>query len=596
MGDSSRRARIVGFDTETWRGRAVLLGSEDGYHCEPRGFYEVASFLLRERYWAAWNLTYDAQACLAWLPRDVLKRLGLTTRATWDGGLALGEVFVRWVPGKMFTLRAGKRSTTVLDAWPFYQCSLDSAARKYLDEGKDPMPRTWFKRVRAVLRGPNRDRFVAYCVKDAALAGRLYRLVAGGMKRLGIEPRRAVSPGTYAACYFRGQMKAERLPRAYQRPASRAFYGGRIEVFRRGLVEDAEVYDIRSAYPAEVAGLVSLQGATVLEEKEPREDAAYGVFRVRWTVRPGPFVHLVPLRLPDGLVIYPSGTWRAWTDLDTLRAARETGAAEAEVLKGWQWVPRSWEYPWRAKVERLFKLRERPEMKLPAKLVLNSLYGKLAERVKVARRLRGVLDPREDVVWPWGSEGPPFVRREERPPTSNVLLAAAVTARVRVRVYKALLAAGNAPVFAATDSVALLGGSPPPGLLGPSLGSWDREYRGPLLVVGSGVYARTAQEGPGWSWKVRGFHTRDLGAMLRERPQGRVLPLRELRAVSLGQLVRWKLGTWADLNVLKSCPRSLDLDFDRKRVWENPAPRCRDILGGCETGGPPRYYGVLRPG
>lgn len=583
----------VGLDTETHRGRAILLctGSSGRSLLFPAGFTDVARWLLAESRYVVWNVTYDAQAVLAWLPKTVLRRLGAI------GTAERGGVRIRWVPDKLLELREarpGGRSCVVTDAFPYYQSGLDAAARATLGEGKREVPRSWLRAMRTRLRDARtRGKVLSYCAWDATLAERLYARVAGPLRRLGARPSRPVSPGSYAAHYFRGAMAECRVERRLSRLADRAYWGGRIECLARGFFPRADVYDIRSAYPAVLADCIAPRACVVSRGcEEPRPDAAYGLFRVRWDMSPGETCYPVPREADGspGLVTYPCGSWEDWTDLHTCREGIARGYV-AEVLQSVQWLVRRPRRPFRAGIRELWKLRRDPELSQAAKLVLNSAYGKLAERVRRAERVTRVRTGDRT----WWEPGAPWCVVEREPKHASVLVAAHVTASVRMRVYRALAGAGEAAVFAATDSVALLAGTRPPHPLGTALGAWKPESRScALLVVGAGVYARRDAGARDWRWKTRGFHAVDLRAlMLAAGPGARSVRLSELRAVSLRQLARWKLGRWEDMNVLRATPRRLDLGFDRKRWWPLGRPSVGRLLAGAELSLPLWYHGAL---
>ena len=149
-----------GFDTETQDGIAVLLTRKDSYLLFPKSFDAVAEFLLRYRHNVAFNLEYDVRACLAYLPPEVWQSLYYTKGAT-HGPWKLG-----YLPGKRFVItdtRTGARAS-YYDAYPFFQQTLEAAARATLGEGKAEIPRAWYSRMEPLLRrkGWRREKIIAY--------------------------------------------------------------------------------------------------------------------------------------------------------------------------------------------------------------------------------------------------------------------------------------------------------------------------------------------------------------------------------------------------------------------------------------------------
>lgn len=605
----TKAARLpVGFDTETHDGRAVLLCTPATALVEPRGWREVRDWLLdRGPLLVAWHVTYDSQAVLAWAPRRLLRRLATVGRADWeerDGRWTR----LRWVPGKFFALSRGlvvpdarrpdarlydalarrwvpgafrsARSVTIVDALPYYQMGLGEAARSVLGEEKGDPGVPWSE-LKAALGDARRDRVVAYCQRDALLAEKLYAHVHGALSRLGPAPRRPVSPASWASSLFSAAMAP--LPWRLSKAARRAYHGGRIEVFRRGSVERAWRYDLRSAYPSEEARLADAREClNATGRGAPHEEAVYGLYRVRVSIPPEVPYPPVPLRRRGEPTVYPCGRWTTWTDLHTARVLAERGWADRWGPKA-EWYATGDARPFEEGVVRLYALRADPTLKQACKLVLNALYGKLAETRREWREA-------SEVGWRrpvrWLEDGPWYLARETPGRRANVLYSLHVTAAVRLRLFRALEAAGDSALYCHTDSVAA--SRPLPLDVGPGLGQWGVEAEGePCRIVGSGVYGWLGADG--WDWSTRGFGWRDLGPLLEAAPDARELVVDDLRAASLLDLARSREPLWDALNVLAETPRALRLDFDRKRVWDVEAPDARALLAGSH-GSRPWYW------
>lgn len=590
----------VGFDTETHDGRAVVLGTPADALVLPRSWPEVRDWLLaRGPLLVAWNVTYDAQAVIAWAPRKLYRRLATIGRAEWEERDKL-VTRLRWVPGKFFGLSRGRydlrsrgrgrrrervwrqtKAVTVVDALPYYQTSLATAAEKTLGEAKGDPGVPWDKLRAALDDPPARARIVEYCQKDALLAERLYAHVHKALSRLGPAPRRPVSPASWASSLFAEAMSP--LPWRLSRAARRAYYGGRIEVYRRGSVDRAWRYDLRSAYPSEEARLQDVRAClNGTGRGEPHEEAVYGLYRVRVSIPPDVPFPPVPLRRRGEPTVYPCGRWWTWTDLHTARLLLERGWADKWGPKV-EWYALEERRSFEPGVVRLYALRADPTLKQACKLVLNALYGKLAET-------RREWKEASEVGWRrpvrWLEDGPWYLAKDRPGRRANVLYSLHVTAAVRLRLFRALELAGADALYCHTDSVAAA--RPLPLDIGPALGQWGLEAEGrPCLIVGSGVYGWL--EDDGWDWSTRGFHWRDLRPLLERAPGALELSLDDVRAASLLDLARSREPLWDALNVLGETPRALRLDFDRKRVWDVLEPAAGDLLRGSH-GSRPWYW------
>jgi hypothetical protein len=143
-------------------------------------------------------------------------------------------------------------------------------------------------------------------------------------------------------------------------------------------------------------------------------------------------------------------------------------------------------------------------------------------------------------------------------------------------------------IFYATDGIATT--EPLPELsTGPGLGEWSEcEAITDLLVVGSGVYSYRNGDGVVRT-KFRGF---DLGIDLYSLLDCRraVVEMTVQRNVTLANALSQK--RWAEFNEIQAIPRFLDVNFDRKRLWEKPRTG-RELLKRTFESEPWRYYGEV---
>jgi hypothetical protein len=249
--------------------------------------------------------------------------------------------------------------------------------------------------------------------------------------------------------------------------AAEAYYGGRFEVTRIGEVR-GPVYeaDKVSAYPAALRALPCLLHGRW--ERFENADKARGLYvaRVRFAhPRDVPLCGL-PIRKKDGRLFWPrEGTGIYWSV--EIASARRLGAA-IEHMGGWRYValcdcrPFDW-------VAALFEVRRhlgKDRRGYPLKLALNSLYGKLAQRIG-------------NPVW------------------SNLLWAGMITAITRAALNDAISQCPDDILMLATDAIF----SRKPLLLqyGENLGEWEQKTHARLFIVQPGLYFGAARP------KIRGI-------------------------------------------------------------------------------------------
>jgi hypothetical protein len=571
-----------GLDTETQDGRAVLIAvsgpqeNDRAYLPFPESFADILTWLSgagTERF-VCYNMDYDARALMTFLPKRVLRDLFRHEYAKWRGHT------ISYLVGKEFSV-TGPHRLKLYDCCVHFQKSLKKAYREvFHEEGKDEIPRSWFSRMGQILgAGDWRARkIIDYCIRDSEAVRRLWSYLDVQYRGLGISRKaldRPLSPGQIAADYFGKKIRFPRLPAAANYTAKRAYRGGRIEVYGRGYFPRVHVYDLKSAYPWALSTLPDPRALDVVETEEgERPGALYSVYWVRVEI---PETCLIP-PLPkfvsrgenDNVLVYPAGRFASWITGPELALVKKAGflkyVGRGIHLEGER-------RPWLTEIPELFALRKsRPEISQAVKLVLNSIYGKLAQTRTTMRDAFNVQSdtPRYDGQW--------VARATSNGPTSNFFVASYVTALVRCRLWETMREAGFEHVLlGATDGIVLEKPLPHHRVGKGALGDWVPAGGGSALVVGTGVYS--IRDAEGWHDKVRGF-----------RP---LSPLRDILSAARSPRIRIKnrvaytLGDWAlkgsKLNEMVDIDRTLDVNFDVKRRWPKPWRRGRDLLHSRQT-------------
>lgn len=180
-------------------------------------------------------------------------------------------------------------------------------------------------------------------------------------------------------------------PEPVREAARYGYAGGRFEMFRLGRTE-GPIYsmDINSAYPYGITQLPSLTVGEWRHVEFPKRLARFGIYRIRLLPRaggsfleraPGPLFH----RDKMGNISFP---WilEGWYWSPEVRNLRRLNPSQYEIVEGWEYV--GWSngpqpFGW---VQEMYDLRrkwkaEGNASQLALKLCMNSLYGKMAQRV-----------------------------------------------------------------------------------------------------------------------------------------------------------------------------------------------------------------------
>jgi hypothetical protein len=536
----------------------------------------LASFASK---YFAYNADYDIRALLSGLPLPVLTAIYKDRRALWR------DWALYYLPGKEFRANDGHKSFAIYDVCQYFNGSLDEVTRKVFGESlKTPIPQTWYEDMRKPLADPRtRARCLRYARDDARAAYRLGVYMLEQMKAVGVPPAalsRPLSSGTLAAGYFGPRLRVGLKDKRANFIAQRGFHGARIEVFRRGFLKKHVWYiDIHSAYPAELARLADPRNLEVCRCSAVRADAVYSLFRCLVEIPSKVFYPPYPLVRPDGSIIYPVGRFQTWLTKDemTLGLSRDWIRKTTDGIHLCGDV-REWDLG----IADLYAERKRrPNLSWGVKILLNSLYGKMAQQNDRWFEARTVTTATQSL-------GGKFVEKVGMTSgTTNYFVAAYITAGVRLRLHRMMEAYTGHVLVAATDGL-LLDVEPSALHLSDRLGGWGLAEEGTaVLIIGSGVYSiRTAD---GWNDRTRGFHCREALYDLAKRAGSRkALTVVGLNAWTLAEHVR----RGVPLNVLEKRTKHVNLDFDDKRHWDGgPIRSGRHLLSTWQDSRPYCVFG-----
>jgi hypothetical protein len=173
----------------------------------------------------------------------------------------------------------------------------------------------------------------------------------------------------------------------------------------------------------------------------------------------------------------------------------------------------------------------------------------------------------------------------------NPVWATEICANVRNKLYNDFIPYENKIICIATDGIKLT--SNVNIKESDKLGGYDKSKLTEGLLIGSGVYQF------GEDTKFRGFTSYktnkvkfDLKTLLKNNKNKNIIPSIVNRVINLkyayknnyinlvdddGKVYRKHL-TLDDINLFVKINRELDINFDKKRVWERPFKNCKDVL------------------
>ncbi len=532
---TTRYAEALGFDTEADRdGRTFMYAFSDGTVCTPRTLLDTLfSREYRGKQFVVYNLKYEQGAILQLFPREIIDGLRVT------GDFRTTKYHVTTIGYKCLRIARGKNAVTFWDMHSFFNMSLANAARQFTNVRKIEQDVTLF--TPDYIAEHWKD-ISTYCIQDARITETLFTVLLDMCKRLDIYPTTFYSCASIAYKYVReqvGWVTVERFWKDHRdvlRAACEAYAGGKFEVTTRGKGHFYE-YDINSAYPAEIANLIDISDASVVESKTRPPYGVYGFLKCSLFFS-RPVHHTIPIK-KKGVNVYPIGRFTKWLTAEEYDYTITLPGAEVKVLRGIWLIVRHKTYLYRDIFHKLYqtkmeaKVRKDKELYHFSKTLMNALYGKFVQLINKGDRLEA------STCW-------------------NPIYGAIITANVRIRIAR-MQNEYDSVVAVHTDSVLSSKALRIP--TSNSLGDWDETVHGLGIILGSGVYQI------GDKVRLRGFPAKvKLTDLLARAPP--ILTIPDVRAYSWREVVfhHWSTDL---INRFTELDKHLNVNFDTKRLWDD---------------------------
>ena len=548
----------LGLDTETVLGYCRLLCLSDGRFFYVKNLNDVMDFFgsffkVRKSIFLAWNADFDIQALIKYFPKNALDSLmkGIEIIYDFPNGKTMSFQYVR---GKFLQFDGNY----IFDACQYYACSLKDAALKYLpeDQQKGDVDASEISEENI-----ESESVREYCVQDALLALKLFLRFHNALPEV-LKRVKPISNAFYSFNYFRSELRRNHARIDVNKFFRNAYHGGRFEIFEKGHFKPRNglfVYDINSAYPFEISKLRTLESCHHLQLSSYVSEAAYSVYNIRVEIN-DKFVS--PLLVQDkGLCIYPTGHFEGWI---TKGEFERIQCYDPEILQGFH-IYAGRDTPFKNKVAALYERKKTSGFPLPFKIILNSLYGKTAQATPKYVRPEELAEPTEVIDFV-DSDGVSYVKFEDIS-KSNFVYASEITARTRLRLYDIVKANPKDVVMIQTDSV--ISTRPLDLPMSGELGAWKLEKWEEAYLIGSGVYFYK-RDGV-WYGKFRGFNFKAdkvktiLQTILKAKTPRVTFKVKKRYSIQeAARLHDEEVG-----NQILEVARNLNINFDRKRIWES---------------------------
>lgn len=318
-------------------------------------------------------------------------------------------------------------------------------------------------------------------------------------------------------------------PAAVQAAAQCAFAGGRFEMPRGGFIErKCYCADKRSAYPAFARLLPNLARGTWRTGRD-FESNKFALYRIRYRAKPDP-LRVYPLfrRLQGGEVVWSHETegWYWGPEAELVKDDPDAVFLESLIFDEDDPADRPFKWLEEYYNRRQFLKKQGSILELTFKLVINSVYGQLAQRTGWDKRARTA------------------------PKSHQLEWAGFITSACRAAIYNVAHSAGDRLVSIDTDGVTSLAPFDSGLDVGPDLGQWELDEYDAGIFWQSGIYA--LKRGGEWiKGRTRGIPkgTYSADQLIEAMQTGTSLRMRKKTFVGYGLALNGRLdemNTWKE--------------------------------------------------
>jgi hypothetical protein len=323
-----------------------------------------------------------------------------------------------------------------------------------------------------------------YVKRDAEIVYRFMVMFQKQINDMGINL--GITIGQLAMGAYRRNYMEDSRQITYNSPnCLKAYYGGRVEIFYKGAIEDVKVSDINSSYPNVMANFPYPDTSTIEPSSIDTHEFGIGKFKIH--VPESTFIPTLPIKSKAKRLFFPTGTFTGWWTYAEVRDALSHGAKIIKEYSG-EGTNRAC-MPFVSFIEDFYEKRLEAKARkndfevLFYKLFMNNLYGKWCQHkggstinrepmsAGMAERQKVTLDRKLGNFYCYSSE------KDGPPRTANFLWGVYITSYARLELLKGLREIhnkGGTVIYCDTDSI-MFNGVDSPLPIGKELGLWDEE-------------------------------------------------------------------------------------------------------------------------
>ncbi len=300
---------IIGFDTETFKGKVKVLCNSKGKYIENADTYSLLDWLytnsvdIKNGYNVFYNINYDLFVILknyiTLNYNDVKKQYKEGIKHTFK----IKDITVDYISGKGFKIIKKGKTRHFYDTANFYTTkhgflSLETASAKYLSEHKNNEELGLDRKKIGSETGyyeKNRDLIIKYCIQDCILTAKLTQKTLDGLKNLNLPIPETLYSMASVHRWYMGDKGSRAYTNTYYKdiPLSirdfieKTYKGGIFKTDKIGYYENTYNLDINSAYPSEMINLYDIKGSKLINIREKSfKDCDYKFYQVKMLLNP----------------------------------------------------------------------------------------------------------------------------------------------------------------------------------------------------------------------------------------------------------------------------------------------------------------------
>lgn len=366
-----KKKKIIAFDTETYgETNEFILGTiyTDNETKTFRNKEEMQTYLISQDtkvYIVASNLEFDFNV-LFYNTKYYYKFKPII-----NGSTLIAEIYQKYDEHKLY----------FIDSYNYFKSSVETYGKilgiqkitkpKFL--GQYPKTEEEWKELET------------YCMRDSEITYKIVNLIQDGINVSGGQLKLTIASSsidTYKRKYLSKTLNSEEQKfMNINEKLFKAYYGGRTEIFSRGYIKNYNYLDYNSMYPSVMLNEYPDVNTVKFVNQPDKLILEYeGVSSVLLEC---PYMHIPLLPVQSDKLIFPIGTIRGEYTHIELRKAEEQGYKIKKIY--WSIYYTKTFYPFKEYILEMYHKRnelkkEGNSLQLVYKLLMNSLYGKFAQK------------------------------------------------------------------------------------------------------------------------------------------------------------------------------------------------------------------------